>query len=46
MTLIDNILLKLDQNNIECEHTSGNLFSDISDHLPNFLLYDKKKQSS
>ncbi len=42
MTLIDNILLKTDQNNFECEHISGNLFSDIADHLLNFLSYDRK----
>ncbi len=26
-----------------CEVISGNLFCDISDHLPNFILYGKDK---
>ncbi len=42
MTLIYNTLSQSDQNNFACEHISGNLFSDISDHVPNFLLYDQK----
>ena len=36
MTLIDNILVSLNNTNISTEHLSGKLFCDISDHLPNF----------
>ena len=39
MTLIDNILVRRD--NIDTRCISGNLISGITDHLPNFLLYDK-----
>ena len=40
MTLIDNILVRMDINNIDTWCISGNLISWITDHLPNFLLYD------
>ena len=37
-TLIDHIFMKSDSRNIEDTTLSGNIFTDISDHLPNFLL--------
>ena len=37
-TLIDHIFMKSDIRNIEDTNLSGNIFTDISDHLPNFLL--------
>ncbi len=46
MTLIDNILISLNNNNISTERVSGNIFCDISDHLPNFLMYGKNKPSN
>ena len=43
-TLIDHIFMKYDSKTV-CEKTvSGNLVSDISDHLPNFLLYGTKSK--
>ena len=41
-TLIDNIFLHIDNHNLQKECISGNFFCDISDHLPNFLLYGNK----
>jgi hypothetical protein len=38
VTLIDNIFMKIDASTIEDEILTGNIFSDISDHLPNFML--------
>ena len=38
MTLIDNIFMKIGANNIDDDVISGNVYSDISDHLPNFVL--------
>ncbi len=42
MSLIDNILINRNVDNINEECMSGTLFCDISDHLPNFLLYGHK----
>jgi hypothetical protein len=36
-TLIDNIFL----NSIEYDTMSGNLLTDITDHLPNFLIINR-----
>jgi len=38
-TLIDNIFVHHTSDTIEEEITSGNLLTDITDHLPNFLIY-------
>ena len=38
-TLIDHILVKTDSCNIEETSCSGNFICDLSDHLPNVLLY-------
>ena len=40
MTLIDNIFMKFDRKNIHEMVVSGNIYSDISDHLPNFIIID------
>ena len=42
-TVIDNILVKYNKSITENEIVSGNLFCDISDHLPNFILFGKDK---
>ena len=39
-TLIDHILLKTTKNHIHTKVSAGNLISDISDHLPNFIYID------
>ncbi len=41
-TLIDNIYF----NSLEHDCVSGNLISDISDHLPNFLIFKKLTSKS
>ena len=38
MTLIDNIFMKFDRRNVNDMVVSGNIYSDISDHLPNFVM--------
>jgi exonuclease III len=38
VSLIDHILIKTKLKNVEDTKTCGNIYSDISDHLPNFLL--------
>jgi len=43
MTLIDNIFVYHTPSNIDENITSGNLLTDISDHLPNFLIYGENK---
>jgi hypothetical protein len=42
ISLIDHILLKISPKDINDTITSGNIYSDITDHLPNFLLISKK----
>ena len=42
-TLIDNIYVYHTAENINERMTSGNLLTDISDHLPNFLIYGEQK---
>ena len=37
-TVIDNILMKLTNISLNDEIESGNLYSDITDHLPNFII--------
>ena len=37
MTLIDNIFIKINKENITDKIWAGNIYSDISDHLPNFI---------
>ncbi len=39
ITLIDNLLVSIKNTNISIERVSGNLFCDISDHLPNQFFY-------
>ena len=41
-TLIDHIFVKPPKKLLQNKCSSGNLFSDISDHLPNFTLFDIK----
>ena len=41
-TLIDHIMLKVPRKFIQTKVTAGNLISDISDHLPNFVLVNTK----
>ena len=41
-TLIDHILLKYDKNSINENVKSGNIYNDISDHLPNFILLGER----
>ncbi len=36
-TLIDNIFI----NSLSCHNISGNIFSDLTDHLPNFPIIYK-----
>ena len=38
LTLIDHIILYRPVNQMKTNSTSGNLFFDVSDHLPNFIL--------
>ena len=41
-TLIDHIFIKIPQKLIQNKCSSGNLITDISDHLPNFIFFDLK----
>ena len=41
-TLIDHIFFKIPPKLIHNKCSSGNLITDISDHLPNFVLFDLK----
>ena len=43
-TLIDHILVKYDKHTVDEPVTSGNIFCDISDHLPNFVLFGHKRE--
>ena len=45
-TIIDNIFMKLNNLTINDEIESGNIFSDISDHLPNFIVIKSDTNSS
>ena len=46
MTLIDNVFMKINENNVNSIMISGNLYSDISDHLPNFVILRNAKYKS
>ena len=46
ITLIDHILIKIDRHNIDEQIISGNLINDISDHLPNIVLFGNHKTGS
>ena len=46
ITLIDHIFLRLPKSKINSKTTSGCLISDISDHLPNFLLLQLNTNSN
>ena len=41
-TLIDHIMMKVPRKLIQTKVTAGNLISDITDHLPNFVLVNTK----
>ena len=41
-TLIDHIFIKIPPKLIHNKCSAGNLITDISDHLPNFVLFDLK----
>ena len=41
-TIIDNIFIKPPKKLLQNKYSSGNLYSDVSDHLPNFTLFDIK----
>lgn len=43
-TIIDNIFVSQTVENMNERTTSGNLLTDISDHLPNFLIYGEQKK--
>lgn len=43
VTLIDNIFMKIDKDLMGDRVVSGNIFSDISDHLPNFVILRSNK---
>jgi hypothetical protein len=40
LTLIDHICLHRPLNEVDCPSSCGNIFFDISDHLPNFILIE------
>ena len=44
-TLIDHIFVRLPPKQLESKITSGNLFCDISDHLPNFCIIETKSKT-
>ena len=44
-TLVDHILLKTSSRLMQNKVTAGNLISGLSDHLPNFLIFDLNIQS-
>ncbi len=44
-TLIEHILVRHTPDTINNDIISGNIFTDITDHLPNFVLYGSCKQS-
>ena len=45
-SVIDHILVKHTPNTIQNKTLTGNIFSDISDHLPNFIMIQNKQQLS
>ena len=45
-TLIDHIIIKKPLKHVNNQITSGNLFIDISDHLPNFAILHDTKQTT
>ena len=45
-TLIDHIFIKCPKKFIQNKCSSGNLITDISDHLPNFTFFDLQLQTS
>ena len=46
MTLIDNIFIKINKKNINDKVLAGNIYTDISDYLPNFIIIQGHKQLS
>ena len=45
ITLIDNIFMKINKKNVNDKVLSGNIYSDISDHLPNFITIQSHKST-
>ena len=45
-TLIDHIFIKCPKKLIQNKCSSGNLITDLSDHLPNFTFFDLQLQTS
>ena len=41
-TLIDHIFMKLSRKHLTTSISSGNIFTDITDHLPNFVILEDK----
>ena len=44
-TLIDHILLKFNNHTLNEQLISGNIYSDITDHLPNFIFYGNQRKN-
>ena len=45
-TLVDHIYMKVSKDQVNNPTISGNLFSDISDHLPNFLIVSNTSKTT
>ena len=45
-TIIDHIFVKIPPKLIQIKCSSGNLITDLSDHLPNFTFLDLKTQTA
>jgi hypothetical protein len=45
-TLIDNIFIHHTSNTIEEKITTGNILTDITDHLPNFMIFGEDEEKS
>ena len=43
-TMIDHIFVKTVQEHMHTKMESGNLYSDITDHLPNFIMWKKQRE--
>ena len=43
-TIIDHIFVKTAQEHMHTKMESGNLYSDITDHLPNFIMWKKQRE--
>ena len=43
-TIIDHIFVKTAQEHMRTKMESGNLYSDITDHLPNFIMWKKQRE--